>query len=166
MAILNNVELWFVRCDPARPNDKFDKENPTWEVQIRTSSKETKREWQEANLGVKAIVPDEGAPYFKVQLKKGCKKKDKTPSEPIKVVDGDLNPLDPNVIGNGSIGNVRIWQYEYPKEGGGKGIATLLMGIQVTTLKKFERKARTDDDFDKQEMTVIDPPADTPEGTF
>ena len=165
MALLNDCELWFVRCDPLRPNAKFDKENPTWEVQIRTTSKETKKIWQDLNLPIKAIVPDEGAPYFKVQLKKGSIKKDGTAAEPVKVIGGDLKPIDPNIVGNGSVGNVRIWQYEYPKKDGGKGIASLLMGIQVVTLIEFKRKNRSDDDFGEQEMTVIKAEEEQTEGT-
>ena len=37
MAILKNCELWFAKLDPKRPNRKFNPENPTWEIQLRTN---------------------------------------------------------------------------------------------------------------------------------
>ena len=50
MAILKNVELFYPRLDPKKPNSKFNKENPTWEVQIRTRDKKVKAEWVKLNL--------------------------------------------------------------------------------------------------------------------
>ena len=142
MSLLNNCELWFLRADKDRPNNKFDKENPTWEVQIRTTSKEQKKEWEALNLNINPEVPDEGPPFWKVNLKKGSKKKDGSPSDCPRVVDGDLEPIDPSTVGNCSIGNVRIYQYEFPGKDGKTAIGTLFMGLQVTTLVEFERKPR------------------------
>ena len=50
MAILKNAELFFAKLDPKRPNDRFDKENPTWEVQARTRSKAQAKEWKDLHL--------------------------------------------------------------------------------------------------------------------
>jgi len=44
MPIINNASIWFAKLDPKRPNNKFNKTNPTWECQIRTESKEVKKE--------------------------------------------------------------------------------------------------------------------------
>lgn len=154
MALLTDCEIWFLRANPLKPNSKFDKENPTWECQIRTSSKTQKKTWAELNLNCKAVVPDDGDPYFRVNLKKSSIKKDGTAAEPVKVVNGALEPLDPDTIGNGSIGNIRIFQYEYPKKEGGTGVATILMGIQITTHIEFERKAR-EDEFAPTDTTTI-----------
>jgi hypothetical protein len=154
MALLTDCEIWFLRANPLKPNSKFDKENPTWECQIRTSSKVQKKAWAELNLNCKAVVPDDGDPYFRVNLKKSSIKKDGTAAEPVKVVNGALDPLDPDTIGNGSVGNIRIFQYEYPKKEGGTGVATILMGIQITTHIEFERKAR-EDEFAPTDTTTI-----------
>jgi hypothetical protein len=163
MALLTDCELWFLRCDPARPNNKFDKENPTWEVQIRTTDKTQKKEWEALSLPMKAMVPDEGPPYFRVNLKKSSIKKDGTPAAPVKIVDGDLNEIDPNTIGNGSVGNIRIFQYDYPKkEGGGTGIATILMAIQITKHIEFERRPR-EDEFGKTTTTRVPLPDADPD---
>jgi hypothetical protein len=158
MAILRNCELHFVRCNPTRPNNTFDKENPAWEVQIRTTSKEQKKEWLELNLPVKTVDPDEGELFYRVQLKKGSRKKDGSLSEAPEVVDGEKKPLDPDIVGNGSIGNVRIWQYEYTKKDGSHGVAALLMAIQVTTLREYVRKPRDREDFEETGMVRIPSP--------
>lgn len=153
MPILKNCELWFVKAD--RPNNKFNKKNPTWECQIRTTDKEVKKVWESHSLNVKAVIPDEGAPYYKVNLRKKSIKEDGEPASRIDVVDGRLKPLDPNTIGNGSIGNIRIFQYEYPREGGGKGVASVLMGIQVTKHIVYKPRPR-DDEFGEDTNEVID----------
>lgn len=154
MALLTDCEIWFLRANPLKPNSKFNKENPTWECQIRTSDKTQKKNWAALNLNCKAVVPDDGAPYFRVNLKKSSIKKDGTAAEPVKIVNGELEPLDPDTIGNGSIGNIRIFQYEYPKKEGGMGVASMLMGIQITTHIEFERKPR-EDEFEPTDTTTI-----------
>jgi hypothetical protein len=156
MALLRNCELFYTKLDPKRPNNKFDKENPTWDCQIRTTSKEVKKEWEALNLPVKAVVPDEGAPYYRVNLRKRSIKSDGTAAEPVSVVDGRLTAIDPNTIGNGSIGNIRIFQYEYDKRASsGKGVATILMGLQVTKHVVYEARPR-DDDFQEEPMERVE----------
>lgn len=156
MAIIKDCEIWFAKLDPKRPNAKYNKENPTWECQIRTTSKEVKKLWESLNLSVKAVVPDEGAPYFRVNLRKKSVKEDKEKASPVKVVNGALEDIDPNTLGNGSIGNIRIFQYEYPKNGGKeRGIASVLMGIQVTKHIVYKAKPR-DDDFEMTETETLD----------
>jgi hypothetical protein len=156
MAIIKDCEIWFAKLDPKRPNAKYNKENPTWECQIRTTSKEVKKLWESLNLSVKAVVPDEGAPYFRVNLRKKSVKEDTEKASPVKVVNGALEDIDPNTLGNGSIGNIRIFQYEYPKNGGKeRGIASVLMGIQVTKHIVYKAKPR-DDDFEMTDTETLD----------
>jgi hypothetical protein len=154
MAILKDCELWFPKLDPKRPNPKFDKENPTWDLQIRTTSKEVKKYWESLNLGVKAIVPDEGAPYFRVNLRKKSIKADGTEASPVTVVNGSLEAIDAKTIGNGSRGNVRIFQYEYPSKTGKPGIASVLMAVQITKHVVYKPKPR-DDEFGMEETETI-----------
>ena len=157
MAILKNCEIWFAKVDPKRPNAKFNKKNPTWECQIRTTDKEVKKYWESLNLPVKAIVPDDDSkPYFRVNLRKKSIKEDGEAASPVKVINGHMEDLDPNSIGNGSVGNLRIFQYEYPKEGGGKGTANVLMGIQLTKHILYKAAPR-DDDFGMEDTTTIEP---------
>lgn len=151
MAILKNVELFFAKLDPARPNDRFDATNPTWEVQIRTRNKAQAKEWKDLNINVKPDEDDDGV-FYKATLKKKSKKRDGEPQTPVKVVTGSLDELDPNIIGNGSVGNVRLFQYDY-EIGGRKGVASMLMAVQVTELNEFRPKPR-EDDFEMTEMKI------------
>ena len=151
MAIIKNVELWYAKLDPKRPNSTFNKENPTWELQIRTRSKAQAKEWKEMNINVKPEEDDDGV-YYKTNLKKKSMKRDGEPQNPVKVVSGTLDAIDPKIIGNGSIGNVRIFQYDY-EVGSRKGVASMLMDVQITTLNEFRPKPR-EDDFEMVEMKV------------
>ena len=161
--ILKNCELWYCKLDPERPNARLNKDNPTWEVQIRTTDKETKNEWEALNLGVKAIVPDDSDPYYRVNLKKRSLKKvidpitkeaTMEPTEAPSVVDGNKEPLDPNSIGHGSIGNVKIFQYPYTNATGRKAVATILIGLQVTKHIVYVPQY---EDFDTVETETVEP---------
>jgi hypothetical protein len=155
MPIIKDCELWFCKLNPKRPNNRFNKENPTWECQIRTKDKSVKKIWEEFSLPVKAVVPDDGEPYFRVNLRKKSIKEDKEPASPIRVINGKLEDIDPDTIGNGSVGNIRVFQYEYPNKKGGKGIASVLMGIQVTKHIVYKPKPRNDE-FDETDTETID----------
>ena len=159
MPILNNVEVWYPKVDPARPNARFSKKNPTWEVQLRTYDKEVKKQWEALNLPVRPVVPDEGAPYFRVNLRKKSIREDLTPAAPVQVIDGNMQPVDPNTIGNGSMANVRIYQYEYDKNEGGKGTASILMGIQLLKHIMYAPKPR-EDDFESASTETVIPPGE------
>lgn len=150
MAILKNVELFYPRLDPKKPNAKFNKDQPTWEVQLRTRDKKVKAEWAKLNLKPKTVEDDDGV-FYSVSLRKKSKKKDGTPNQPVNVVDGGLNQINPMSIGNGSVGNVRIFQYEYGDEG---KIASMLMAIQITKLNEYVPKGG-DDEFEMTETTIV-----------
>jgi len=127
MAILRDCELWHCRLDPERPNAKYNKENPTWEAQIRTTVKEQKDEWVAEGLKVKVAMDKEDETkflYWYVNLRKKSIKSDGDAGGPVKVIDGELKEVNPNSIGNGSRGNVRLFQYNHPN-----GTASVLMGI-------------------------------------
>ena len=151
MAILKNVELFYPRLDPKKPNAKFNKEQPTWEVQIRTRDKKVKNEWAALNLKPKTVEDDDGKVFYSVTLRKKSKKKDGEANQPVKVIDGGLNDINPMSIGNGSVGNVRIFQYEYGDEG---KIASMLMAVQITKLNEYIPKA-SDDEFEMTETEIV-----------
>jgi len=154
MPIIKGAELYFSKLNPKRPNAKFNKKNPTWEVQIRTEDKAKKKLWEDLGLSVKAVIPDDGEPYYRVNLRKKSIKEDGTDSSPVSIVDGKLNPVDPDSIGNGSIANIRIFQYEYTNEGK-RGIASVLMAVQLTKHLVYTAPAR-DDDFEETETETVD----------
>lgn len=152
MPLLKNCEIWYLKATPSKPNAKFTPDNPTWDIQIRTSSRETKKEWEALKLAVKAIVPDEGAPYYRVNMKRKSIKADGTKASPPDIVNGNLDPVDPETVGHGSIGNVRIFQYTYDKPK--PGTASVFMGLQLT--KHIVRIAEArDDDFGKTDTEVV-----------
>jgi len=134
--ILSNVELFFAKLDPANPNSRFDKENPTWEVQIRTKDKAIAKEWKAKNLRVTPDENDDGV-FYRANLKKKSKKRDGSDMAPVNVVAGDLSPIDPATVGNGSIANLSVFQYDY-NMAGKEGIASMLMGVQITTLNEYK----------------------------
>jgi len=157
MAILKNVELFFAKLDPKRPNATFNTENPTWEVQIRTKDKKQAAEWKALNISVKPDEDSEGKIFYKATLKKKSKKKDKSSgelvaNEPVQVVSGSLEKIDPAKVGNGSIANIRLFQYEY-EMAGKKGIASMLMAVQITKLNEYIPKPR-EDDFEMTDFEV------------
>lgn len=151
MAIIKSAELWYPRLDPKRPNSKYNKEQPTWEVQIRTRDKKVKAEWVSLNLNPKTNEDNDGKVFYSVTLRKKSKKKDGTPNEPVRVVNGSLEPIDPRSIGNGSVGNLKIFQYEYGED---KKIASMLMAIQITKLNEYI-PAPAEDDFEMTETEVV-----------
>ena len=151
---LNNVELYFVKCDPARPSRKMDPNKPQWEVQIRTTDPATNTEWASLGLPVKFQIPNGKTPadgFFRCNLAKRAFKKDGEPAQPVEVVTGNLQPLNPNTIGNGSRGNLRLLYRDY-EHGGRQKRAWYLMGIQVTFLKPYE--GSSDNEFESAEYTV------------
>lgn len=172
MAILKNCELYWVKCDPTRPDGRFDKNNPQWSVQLRTKKKAQKAEWEAAGLPVKAHMESgedtDGVPtfqYWKATLSKKSKKHnpDKKvggllPAVPIRVISGDLEDLNPNTVGNGSIGNVTFMTRDYLREGDATPkVAVTLTAIQVTHHIVYVPPVR--DEFAKCEYTAT--PADT-----
>lgn len=155
--LLEKCEIWYPKLDPERPNAKFSRDNPTWELQLRTKNKEQKKQWEAANLIVKAVMPDVGDPYWRVNLKKKSIAKGGKAANPVSVVDGNLAPVDPLTIGNGSVANIRVFQYEYTKtDGSGKGLATILMGLQLVKHVRYVPKKR-DDDFKRTHTETVAP---------
>jgi len=165
MAIIKNVELYYCKLDPKRPNANFNKASPTWEAQIRTRDKEVAKKWKEMDLNVK-LMEGEGdtGVYYRVNLKKKSIKEDETPASPVTLVDGKLQPLDPNSIGNGSIGHVRVFQHDY-EFNGKKGIASILMAIQVIKHVIYVPKPR-EDDFSEEDMETVMPEDDGKDPAF
>jgi len=160
MAIIKDCELWFCKLDPKRPNNRFNKEKPTWECQIRTTDSEVRKKWEEMHLSVKPMIPDNGPPYWRVNLRKKSIKRDGDAASPVRVIDGNMNDVDPNTIGNGSIGHVRLYQYPYKKADGTEAITSVLMGIQLKRHKLYKMKPRGDE-FEMEETEIID---EEPEG--
>ena len=156
--ILRNCEIFFPKLD--RPNAKFNRANPTWELQIRTQDKAQKKEWENAGLNVKTIDPDEGSVFYRCNLRKRSIKANGEEAAPPQVVDGSLNPIDPTSIGNGSIGNIKLYQYEYTDAVRGKKVASVLMGVQITKHVKYTPPPF--EDFEETDTEVVEEDEEIP----
>jgi hypothetical protein len=165
MAILKNIEMWWVKLDPKKPAAAFGDGGPKWEFQARTKSKEQMQEWKAAGLNPKAVredKEDDTSPflYWKTSFRKPITKKDGSAMDPVIVTNGALKTIDPNTIGNGSICNVRVFQKEYEmkdKKTGAvlkKGTSNMLMQVQVTKHIKY---VPTGEEMDMCETEEIDP---------
>lgn len=168
MAIFKNVTMYWVKLDPKKPAPAFGDGGPKWEFQARTKDKAQAKEWKDNFINVKLVQDDDtGEVYNKASFRKATTKANGEAQLPVKVVNGSLEEIDPNTVGNGSICNIRVFQYDYEvksKQPGGpskKGKATMLMQVQITKLVKYVPKPR-DDDFEMTETEVVDV-ADTQE---
>lgn len=161
--ILKNCEIWYLKANPKRPNSRFDKANPRWEVQLRTQDKSQKKEWEEAGLMVKSVVPDDDSPfYFRVNLSKKKFKADGSEAEHPVVVDAKLNPVDPDTVGHGSIAHVRVYMRDYKKQDGSPGRAAIFMGIQLKKHILYEPKDFEDEFQESDDDTMIVDQEETP----
>jgi hypothetical protein len=137
-----------------------------WELTGRTEDKAKAAAWKQV-LGAKAVRAiredkddDESEiKYWQIKLRKKKFKVDGAISDPVEVVRGDtLEDLDPKIIGNGSIADVRIYQYDYSFKQKGttiEGTASVLMAVKVKKLVKYTSKDR--EEFEKDDFEVVDP---------
>ena len=128
---IDNVELNWAKL--AKPVNPFGTEQ--WEIQIATTDKAVADEWTKNHLTVKQDKVD--AKKFTVSLKRKAIKRDGSSNGPVKVVDAAAQPLtEVSNIGNGSMGNVVVYQYPYETMGR-KGIATSLTAVQITKMEVY-----------------------------
>lgn len=175
MPIISNAELHYARLTPDRPQTKdylgVPLENPTWEVQIRTSDPALVSEWKAAGVIAKLIkykddyedpelagtaILTEGKKVWRITLRKRSLKEDKSAANPVEVIDGNKRPIDPSCIGNGSIANVRVFMREYQVKGEAR-ITPVLMGVQLTKLIRYVPVFNSEDDFKVAETTIVEP---------
>lgn len=140
--VIFNASLFFIKCNPSRPSRKMDPNNPQWECQIRTQDVEMRKYWESFGLQPKWQALDKDNPnaggFWRVNLSKKAFKKDGNPAKIIEVISGDMRPLDPDRIGNGSIGNVRTFTRQGTDKQGRPATFHTLAGIQVTHLIAYE----------------------------
>lgn len=132
MAVIKNVKISWVKCDENNPDMGFDGDSPAWKVNIENPSDALVQMWKDKGLGGLKKTKDTGAPYLVVQ-RKATKYKNGDSKEAPSVVDGHLKPLDPNIVGNGSIANIQYSTYPWTFKNK-EGVAADLMGIQVLNL--------------------------------
>tara|TARA_E500000305_G_C3915820_1_gene185610 strand:+ start:214 stop:714 length:501 start_codon:yes stop_codon:yes gene_type:complete len=128
---IDNVEINWAKL--AKPVNPFGTEQ--WEVQIATTDKAVADEWKANHLTVKQ--DKNNAAKFTVSLKRKVYKQDGSTNGPVRVFDAQAKPFESVAnIGNGSTGNVVVYQYPYETMGR-KGIASSLTAIQITALETY-----------------------------
>jgi hypothetical protein len=146
--ILKNVSLHWAKLNPEKPVSPFGTEQ--WELTVQVDKKRSKELEQ---FGKIKDGFDKGT--VAIGLRKKAQKKDGSPAAPVRVVDAAKQPLDPKVIGNGSVGNVMLMLKDYEiKAPNGKvtksGTTVTLTAVQVTDLVKYVPKNSNFVDFDEE----------------
>ena len=132
---IEGVSLNWARLDS--PVNPFGTEQ--YELQIATADKAKADDLKANHFNVK-----EKDGMFVVSLKRKAKKADGSDNGKVRVVNADLSPMEnTRILGNGSIGNVVVFQYPY-SAAGRSGIANSLTAVQVTKLEKYESVASAD----------------------
>ena len=126
--LISNVELNWARLDaPVTPFG-----TPQWELQIATTDATQAQVLRENHMNVK-----EKDGKFTVSLKRKAVRANGDPMDPVRVVDANKLPMENRrSIGNGSRGNVIVWQAPYEAMGR-KGISSSLTAVQVTELVEY-----------------------------
>jgi hypothetical protein len=169
MPIIKEVEIWWSKLNPKSPNTRVAGQtvNPRWELQMRTKDKEIKKELE--GYGFKVTTEEDevnGGLYYRANIQKNTHSKDGNENQPVEVVDRKMQPVNPNSIGNGSLGNVRFMA---PKD----SKARILLGVQILKLVKYESQNsdgfETYDDAEEEsfsEEATPTPPSRRPAAAF
>jgi len=135
--ILKNVEIMWAHLEPENPDGGFDKATPQWNLQAITRDKSQAEEWKAAGLTPKPDSDDTGL-MFKINVKKLCEQKNGQPNKPVPVVGRDIMPIeDVSIIGNGSVGNVKVRTFDYDFNGR-QGVGVRLESVQITKLVEYK----------------------------
>jgi len=130
---IDNVELNWAKL--SKPVNPFGTEQ--WELQIATTDKAIADTWSSNYLNVKQDKMD--STKFTVSLKRKAVKANGDANSAVRVVDSSAVALPHekiSQIGNGSTGNVIVYQYPY-KQAGREGIANSLTAVQVIDFKEY-----------------------------
>tara|TARA_R110002020_G_scaffold38286_2_gene115211 strand:- start:9984 stop:10547 length:564 start_codon:yes stop_codon:yes gene_type:complete len=106
-----------------------------WELQIATTDKAVADKWTENHLTVKKDKNDDSK--YIVQLKRKVLRANGKENGKVKVVGRDAKPMDSTNLGNGSKGNVIVYQYPYDTMGR-KGIGTSLEAVQILDFVEYQ----------------------------
>ena len=124
---IKNVELNWCRLD--KPVAPFGTEQ--YELQVATTDKSLADELRANHFNVK-----EKDGKFTVSLKRKAHRADGSDNGAPRVVDSKLQPVTA-MIGNGSVGNVKVYQYPYDVRGK-KGVGNSLTAVQIVDLIEYK----------------------------
>ena len=136
--LIADVELNWARLD--RPVNPFGTDQ--WELQVATTDATVAKTLSDNYLNVK-----EKDGKFTVSLKRKAVKADGSAMDPVRVVDAQKQPIaERSKIGNGSRGNVIVWQAPYDQMGR-SGVSSSLTAVQITALEVYEASGGVDFDI-------------------
>lgn len=138
--IVKDVELHWAKLDA--PVDPFKTGEKVWEVQIRTDDENVAKSWAK-DYFINAKKDDEG--HWKANIKRKELNRKGESNQPPVVLGRDNQPMPSNNIGNGSIGDLKLFQYPYDVAGR-KGVSSMLSAVRVTNLKEYTPSSEVDFD--------------------
>jgi hypothetical protein len=138
--VIRNVSFYYAKLD--KPVTPFGTE--IYDLQVRFP----KERIVEMAVYGKVREVEDGNFAINITRKAMNAKKQKTP---VRVVDKDKNPIK-DLIGNGSTGNIIVYQYDW-EVSGRTGRKTVLIAVQVTDLIKYVPLESTD--FDVLDTPVV-----------
>jgi len=139
--IIKNVEINYAKL--AAPVSPFGISQ--YEVQITTTDSSLATHLKENFINVK-----EKDGKFVASLKRKAIKASGDDNGPVKVFDSQLQVIEKDrlsKIGNGSTGNIKLFQYPYDVNGK-KGVAGSLTAIQITNFVEYTGGGNSTDGFD------------------
>ena len=137
-SIIRGLELHYARL--VKSHSPFGSE--VWDVQVRTEDDDVKTQLEDAGVKMKAHTDG----YWYAGIKRNVMNRKGEPNKAPVIVDANKQPIDPDIaIGNGSIGNLKLFSYDW-SVGGRSGKSAMLSAVQITNL--IEYKGGDDVDFD------------------
>ena len=133
-SVIRNVNFYYAKLD--KPVSPFGTE--IYDMQIRFP----KERIEEMSAYGKVRQVEDGNYAINITRKAMNAKKQKTP---VRVADTDKNPIK-DLIGNGSSGNIIVYQYDW-EVSGRTGRKTVLIAVQVTNLIKYVPETSVDFDI-------------------
>lgn len=171
--IIKRAKMNWVKLDPKNPEKGFETEDRYWSLQLITNDPEQTKAWRAAGLNVKLMqnkpekdefgdplpptdmLDENGKKQWKVNLRRPeFIKSTGERNKPVNICDGSLNPIDPNTVGNGSIGNIKVWVRPYKADDGTTKTSTSLLAVQV--VKYIKRDQDSGPGFDMTETEVVE----------
>ena len=132
-SVIRNVNFYYAKLD--KPVSPFGTE--IYDLQVRFP----KERVQEMSAYGKVREVEDGNFAINITRKAKNAKSQKTP---VRIVDTEKNPIK-DLIGNGSEGNIIVYQYDW-NVSGRSGTKTILIAVQITNLIKYI--PQTEVDFD------------------
>ena len=142
-SVIRNVNFYYAKLD--KPVSPFGTE--IYDLQVRFP----KERIEEMSAYGKVRQVEDGNYAINITRKAKNAKGQKTP---VRVVDAEKNPIK-DLIGNGSFGNLIVYQYDWAVSGR-TGRKTVLIAVQVTELIKYVPE--TEVDFDILEPVATNEP--------